>query len=91
MTQAVLDGATRPVYYESRVIKLKLNQKALALIDAEYDRFAENAESYVIEKSKHELGRMDAVLGAEETIDSLVRDIIEHYENYAQPYSSARR
>ncbi|MEN6636970.1 MAG: HsdR family type I site-specific deoxyribonuclease, partial [Clostridiaceae bacterium] len=82
MTQAVLDGATKPVYYESRVIKLKLNQKALALIDAEYDRFAENAELFVIEKSKHELGRMDAVLGAEETIDSLVRDIIEHYENY---------
>ncbi|MEA5049194.1 MAG: type I restriction endonuclease subunit R [Eubacteriales bacterium] len=82
MTQAVLDGATKPVYYESRVIKLKLNQKALELIDAEYDRLAENAEPLVIEQSKRELGRMDAVLGAEETIDSLVRDIIEHYETY---------
>ena len=81
MTQAVLDGATKPVYYESRVIKLKLNQKALDLIDAEYDRFAENAEQFVIQKSMHEMGRMDAVLGADETIDSLVRDIIEHYED----------
>lgn len=82
MTQAVLDGATKPVYYESRVIKLKLNQKALELIDKEYDRIAENAEPFVIEQSKRELGRMDAVLGADETIDSLVRDIIEHYENH---------
>jgi len=82
MTQAVLDGATKPVYYESRVIKLKLNQKALELIDKEYDRLAENAEPYVIEQSKRVLGRMDAVLGADETIDSLVRDIMEHYENY---------
>ena len=81
MTQAVLDGATKPVYYESRVIKLKLNQKALNIIDAEYDRFAENAEQFVIQKSMHEMGRMDAVLGADETIDSLVRDIIEHYED----------
>jgi type I restriction enzyme, R subunit len=81
MTQAVLDGATKPVYYESRVIKLKLNQKALDLIDAEYDRFAENAEQFIIQRSMHEMGRMDAVLGAEETIDSLVRDIIEHYED----------
>lgn len=80
MTQAVLDGATKPVYYESRVIKLKLNQKTLDLIDKEYDRFAENAEQFVIQKSMHEMGRMDAVLGADETIDSLVRDIIEHYE-----------
>ena len=36
MTQAVEDGATRPVYYESRVIKLKLDDKVLAQIDAEY-------------------------------------------------------
>ena len=37
MTQAVADGATRPVYYESRVIHLKLDQNALALIDSTYD------------------------------------------------------
>ena len=82
MTQAVEDGATKPVYYESRVIQLKLDQKALKLIDKEYERLAENAEPYVIEKSKKELGRMDAVLGADETIDSFVRDIIHHYEDY---------
>ena len=38
MTQAVEDGATRPVYYESRVIKLNLDEDTLKLIDSEYHR-----------------------------------------------------
>lgn len=82
MTQAVEDGATRPVYYESRVIKLKLNQATLKLIDDEYDLMAQNADPEVIEKSKRQLGQMEAVLGNDETIDSLVTDILNHYENY---------
>ena len=82
MTQAVEDGATRPVYYESRVMQLKLDAETLALIDAEYDRMAQEADAEVIEKSKRTLGQMEAVLGNDETIDSLVRDILCHYENY---------
>ena len=81
MTQAVEDGATRPVYYESRVIKLNLDQEILDKIDAEYDLMALNADNEVIEKSKRELGQMEAVLGNDNTIDSLVCDILEHYEN----------
>ncbi len=82
MTQAVEDGATRPVYYESRVIHLKLDETTLRLIDAEYDTMAQNADPYVIEKSKKELGQMEAILGADQTINSLVSDILDHYENY---------
>ncbi len=82
MTQAVEDGATRPVYYESRVLHLKLDENTLHLIDAEYDLLAQNADPYVIEKSKQELGRMEAILGADQTIQSLVDDILDHYENY---------
>lgn len=82
MTQAVEDGATRPVYYESRVIHLKLDENTLRLIDAEYDIMAQNADPYVIEKSKKELGKMEAILGADQTINSLVSDILDHYENY---------
>ena len=81
MTQAVEDGATRPVYYESRVIKLNLDQEILDKIDAEYDLMAFNADNEVVEKSKRELGQMEAVLGNDNTIDSLVCDILEHYEN----------
>lgn len=84
MTQAVEDGATRPVFYESRVIKLKLDETTLRLIDTEYDIMANNADPEVIEKSKRELGKMEELLGNESTIDSLVNDILDHYENYRE-------
>ena len=84
MTQSVEDGATRPIYYESRVIHLKLDEDILRLIDAEYDLMAQNAELHVIEKSKKELGRMETILGAETTIAALCEDIVGHYEDYRQ-------
>ncbi len=84
MTQAVEDGATRPVFYESRVIHLNLDEEILKEIDREYDKAAEQAESYVVEKSKKELGRMESILGAPQTIDALCTDIVHHYETYRQ-------
>lgn len=82
MTQAVEDGATRPVFYESRVLRLKLDEQTLKLIDAEYDLMARNADPEVIAQSKHKLGQMEAILGNDQTIASLVDDILDHYENY---------
>ena len=84
MTQSVEDGATRPVYYESRVINLKLDEATLRMIDKEYDAMAASAEEYAIEKSKHELSRMESILGAPQTIDALCTDIIAHYEDSRQ-------
>lgn len=84
MTQAVLDGATRPVYYESRVINLQLDQEILERIDTEYEILSDQAEPYKIEKSKNELSRMDSILGAKDTIDSLCADIVKHYEGFRQ-------
>ena len=81
MTQAVEDGATRPVYYESRVIKLNLDEATLRMIDTEYDIMSANADEEVIEKSKRELGQMEAILGNDNTINSLVSDILDHYES----------
>ena len=81
MTQAVEDGATCPVYYESRVVKLQLDPATLALIDKEYDLMALNADEEVVEQSKRELSQMETVLGDDSTINSLVDDILNHYEN----------
>ena len=81
MTQSVEDGATRPIYYESRAIKLQLDEDILTEIDKEYNTLATEAEPYTIEKSKKELSRMEALLGAPETIESLCNDILNHYEN----------
>ena len=52
MTQAVEDGATRPVYYESRVVHLKLDTNTLALIDSTYDVLEEQSDKETIEKVK---------------------------------------
>lgn len=80
MTQAVEDGATRPVYYESRVVHLKLDENTLALIDATYDLLEAQSNAQTIEKSKKMLGQMESVLGADSTIESLCEDIVTHYE-----------
>ncbi len=81
MTQSVADGATRPVYYESRVIKLKLDADTVEKIDELYDEISETAEEEVVYQSKKKLGQLEAVLGNPATIDSLCHDIVEHYEN----------
>lgn len=84
MTQSVEDGATRPVFYESRVINLKLNNEILKRIDDEYEAMASEAEEYVIEKSKRSLGRLDSILGSDDTVNSLCDDILKHYEECRQ-------
>ena len=81
MTQAVADGATRPVYYESRVINLNLDESVLRALDDEYEQLArEGASEEQIEKSKREMSHLEEILGAPETIDSLCKDILKHYE-----------
>ena len=82
MTQAVEDGTTRPVYYESRVVQLKLDKNTLELIDSTYDILEEQSDAVTIEKSKKMLGQMESVLGADSTIESLCDDIVNHYEKH---------
>ncbi|MGO1356398.1 type I restriction endonuclease subunit R [Alkalibacterium gilvum] len=80
MSQSVEDGATKPIYYENRVINLNLNDEVLKQIDAKYDELADLAEESEIEKSKQELSRLEVLLGSDQAIDTLVTDILEHYE-----------
>jgi type I restriction enzyme R subunit len=84
MTRSVKDGATCPIHYESRVINLELDQKTLKEIDDKYDELSGAAEPFAIEQSKHDLSRMEQLIGADETINSLCEDLIYHYENYRQ-------
>lgn len=81
MTQAVDDGATVPIYYENRTVKLKLNDALLKQIDDEYAAIAGDATEQEIEKSKADLSSVEAIVGAPERIDMLAEDIITHYED----------
>ena len=86
MSQAVDDEATRPIYYESRVVNLNLDEKTMKLLDEEFDHLSEEgATDEQIKKAKQEHSRLEVLLGEDATIDALVRDIIDHYEqNRAQ-------
>lgn len=80
MTQSVEDDATRPVFYESRVVALKLDEQKLAKLDQAYQQYAEETDDYSVEKSKHSMAALESVLGAPETITALCEDIVGHYE-----------
>ena len=91
MTQAVEDGATVPVYYESRLIKLNLDDETLRLLDQEYDKLAdEGADEEDLKRSKKENAQLHALLHAPETIDTLCQDIIEHYETNRQDHLTGK-
>ena len=85
MTQAVLDNATVPIYYENRVAKLKLDEEVLKEIDDEYNYIVENdeADAETVNKSKEELAKLETVIGSQDRLDMLSKDIIEHYEQRA--------
>lgn len=85
MTQAVADGATRPVYYESRVINLNLNEETLQKLDDEFDRLAEEgATDEQIQRARKDYSGIKQILCHPDTIDSLCKDIIKHYEENRQ-------
>ena len=82
MTQAVEDGATVKIYYESRIAKVKLDKYYMNLIDSEYYNMQvnEGVEDYVIEQSQKQMSRMEQIICDEDRIKQVVRDIIAHYE-----------
>lgn len=82
MTQAVEDGATVKIYYESRLAKVKLDEKKMNEIDQEYWRMQvhEGVGDYIIEQSQKSLSRMEQIIGDQDRIREVVTDIIHHYE-----------
>lgn len=85
MTQAVADGATRPVYYESRVINLNLDEDALKQLDDAFDELAdEGATPEQINKARQEHSGIKGILCKDATINSLCDDILKHYEENRQ-------
>ena len=81
MSQAVDDHATRPVYYESRVVNLNLDEDTLQALNKEFDLLSEEgATDEQIKKAKQEHSNLAVLLGHDATIDALVRDLVKHYE-----------
>ena len=91
MTQAVADGATKPVYYESRVMNLQLNEESLKLLDEEFDNLSEEgATEEQIEKARRVHSGVGVILCNDNTISSLCEDIVQHYEENRQYHLSGK-
>ncbi|MDU2687561.1 MAG: type I restriction endonuclease subunit R [Paeniclostridium sordellii] len=82
MTQAVDDGATVKIYYESRLAKVKLDNYQMDLIDKEYYNMQvnEGVETFVVEQSQKQMSKMEQIICDEDRIRQVVKDIISHYE-----------
>ena len=78
--RAVLDGATVPIYYESRLAKLTLDEGAHALIDDEFEEATEGEEVERRERLKTRWAQLEAIVGAEQRVTLVAEDIVEHYE-----------
>lgn len=82
MTQAIMDGSTVPIMYESRMARVGLNQKLLDEIDNYYNYLEteEGVEDYKIAESKKAMATMKQIIEDPDRLEMIVKDIIKHYE-----------
>jgi type I restriction enzyme, R subunit len=79
--RAVYDGATVPIYYESRLAKLALNESERPKIDSEFEEATEGEEVERKEKLKSRWAQLEAVVGSDHRIRLIARDLVEHFES----------
>lgn len=78
--RAVFDQATVPIYYESRIAKLSLNQAVLPKIDEEFDELTEGEELSKKEQLKSKWAALEALVGDPKRIALIAEDLVRHYE-----------
>lgn len=79
ISQAVKDGATVPISYESRLVKIKFNGDKLLKIDKEIDNISGATEEQ-LEKSKLKLAQINSIVGHPDRLKDISKDIVEHFE-----------
>ncbi len=82
--RAVKDGATVPIYYESRLAKLKLDEKKKPKLDAEFEEATEGEETAHKEKLKTKWAALEALVGARERVKLVAADLVAHWERRLQ-------
>jgi len=78
--RAVEDQATVPIYYESRLAKLALDEAERPHIDPEFEEVTEGEEVERVEKLKSRWAQIEAIVGAEKRVALVARDLVEHFE-----------
>lgn len=82
--QSVRDGATVPIYYESRLAKLNLDEKERPKVDPDFEEATEHEEVERKEKLKSKWARLEAIVGSEKRIRTIAKDLVEHYEKRSE-------
>ncbi len=78
--RAVIDGATVPIYYESRLAKLELKPSERPKIDPEFEEVTEGEEVERKEKLKTKWAQLEAIVGSENRVKIIARDLVAHFE-----------
>lgn len=78
--RAVEDGATVPIYYESRLVRLKPDEAAWATLDEEFEEITEGEEETSREKLKTKWAALEALVGAPERVRAVAQDLVTHFE-----------
>ncbi|WP_452223643.1 type I restriction endonuclease subunit R [Lacinutrix chionoecetis] len=77
--QAVDDGATVPISYESRLVKIKLNEEVTKSIDSQIDEI-EGATEEQIEKAKTASAAIEKIVGKDDRLKDIAADLVSHFE-----------
>ena len=78
--RSVSDGATVPIYYESRLAKLALDESAKPTIDSDFEEVTEGEEIERKEHLKTKWAQQEALVGAEPRLEQVAQDIVDHFE-----------
>ena len=78
--RSVEDGATVPIYYESRLAKLALDEHEKPTIDPDFEEATEGEEVERREKLKTKWAQLEAVVGSEKRVKQIAEDIVAHFE-----------
>ena len=78
--RAVEDGATVPIYYESRLAKLALDEIGSTTLDADFEEVTEGEDVERVQSLQSKWTQLEAIVGAEKRLDLVAKDIVEHYE-----------
>jgi len=78
--RAVADGATVPIYYESRIAKLSLNEEVLPTIDAEFEEITEGEEENRKQQLKTKWAALEALVGDDDRIAKIAEDLVKHFD-----------
>ncbi len=80
ISRAVEDGATVPIYYESRLARIELDENEKPKIDAEIEEILEDEEESVRERTKQKWATVEALVGADKRLRQVAEDIVQHFE-----------